>query len=98
MTMYLKSGETSNVFWAPPGMLCQNDTLIGGWYFWDEVGQLGGGPFHTESTAIGELRKYAQSLNQDKRMDEQSNKNFRKAVNDGVVNTRHKFADHKIGE
>ncbi len=60
--MMFKSANNEHVVWFPPGMLLHGDTLYGGWYFWDETEQLGGGPHHTELQATQALREYAEQL------------------------------------
>lgn len=59
----LTSSKSRHVFWCPPGMLLQDQTAVGGWYFWDEVGGLGGGPYLTEKAAIDGLDAYVRQLN-----------------------------------
>lgn len=35
-----------------------------GWYFWDEIDQLGGGPFDTENECRVAFEKYVEALNE----------------------------------
>jgi len=58
----LKSPNNQHVFWAPQGALVQDQTLHQGWFFWDEVGLLGGGPYVSEAAAIKALQAYAVQL------------------------------------
>lgn len=56
------SGAEKNVFWAPPGLLCEGQDLTGGWYFWGEAGQLAGGPYLTEGKSLDGFREYVKAL------------------------------------
>jgi hypothetical protein len=61
----LNSTKHDHVFWAPYGASCgvnDGETTRQGWYFWDEAGQLGGGPYETEDLAAEALSRYAMSL------------------------------------
>ena len=61
----LNSDMNPHVFWSPFGALCENTRLKEGWYFWDEAGLLGGGPYHSEQQAINELNKYESALDEE---------------------------------
>ena len=63
----IESRNFKNVFWAPQGTYIEpyfksNNTLDEGWYFWDVVGLLGGGPYPTEKEAAAKLDLYAAEL------------------------------------
>ena len=64
----IDSMNFKHVFWVPQGTYYKsegfgNDYLDEGWYFWDEAGLLGGGPYKTEEYASEKLDEYAKSLN-----------------------------------
>lgn len=53
-----------HVFWCPKGTdLDGTPSKVDGWYFWDETGQLGGGPYPTEGEAHASLGRYSAELN-----------------------------------
>lgn len=56
------STRSQHVFYASPGEKLEDTTSPGGWYYWDEAGLLGGGPFATEDEAIAALDAYARNL------------------------------------
>lgn len=55
----LESQHFEHIFWCPKGT-CLEDSVTerDGWYFWDEVGHLGGGPYDTEQEAQRQLVEY----------------------------------------
>lgn len=57
-----KEGYTKTVFYNPINNNIQEENKPEGWYFWDELGLLGGGPYKTEEEAIEALNKYAEWL------------------------------------
>ncbi len=58
--MTAKNGQT---FWCPKGTdLDGMPSKVSGWYFWDETGQLGGGPYPTESEAVASFGRYIAEL------------------------------------
>jgi hypothetical protein len=59
----IKSVYNKNVFWSPAGTQTEMDgPLAGGWYFWDEAGLIGGGPYLSEQMAIDALSRYARDV------------------------------------
>jgi len=60
--MMFDSPAYHNVFWAPAGTTIQDRVLYAGWYWWDEVGLLGGGPFPTDQLANEDMTKYMEKL------------------------------------
>ena len=56
----ITSNNSRHVFWLPPGALMHGEDMLGGWYFWDESEQLGGGPYGTERQALDALGSYAE--------------------------------------
>ena len=59
----INSRNFEHVVWVPQGTSYESDSLNEGWYFWDEIGNLGGGPYKTEKEAVDKLNEYAASLN-----------------------------------
>lgn len=59
-----RSIKDNNVFFARQGEVIYGSTapLEQGWYFWDEAGQIGGGPHPTEDAAITALQEYVKWL------------------------------------
>ena len=47
-----------HVVWFAKGSLIEDEVLDEGWYFWDESGMLGGGPYPTEVDAADQLKLY----------------------------------------
>lgn len=62
ITYSTKIGYEKTVFYNPPDNYLQEENTPEGWYFWDEVGLLGGGAYKTEQEAIEALDKYAEWL------------------------------------
>lgn len=61
MCSKIVSGNFEHVVWFPEGSRVEEETIGGGWYFFDEVGLLGrGGPYLTEVEANDALREYAE--------------------------------------
>jgi len=54
----LNSTNYRYIFWLPSGAHVQGQDCFEGWYFWDECGLIGGGPFATELLALDALRDY----------------------------------------
>lgn len=55
--------RTNDIFWCPKGTdLDDTPSRADGWYFWDEVGQLGGGPYPTENEAVASFGRYCAEL------------------------------------
>lgn len=52
-----------NIIWFPDGAWVQGRTIRGGWYFWDEVGLLGAGPYSSELDAKSAFDKFCEWLN-----------------------------------
>jgi len=46
------------IFWLPSGANLQGAERFEGWYYWNECGLLGGGPYATELLALEALRDY----------------------------------------
>jgi len=63
-TSYIQSSKSDHVYWFPPGSASieEETTIGGGWFFADEAGLLSG-PYDSEQTAIDHLNDYARFLN-----------------------------------
>lgn len=62
---YLVSSTNKHVFWCPKGTKLQANpepSKRDGWYFWDEAGQLGGGPYDSEVEADHHLMRYVEEV------------------------------------
>ena len=59
-----QSRNDSKVYWFPQGAYhdANEPELQEGWYFYDEVDDLGGGPYSTERMAIDGLTRYCEAL------------------------------------
>lgn len=58
----IRSNLNNNVIWFPAGTYLHGETLLGGWYFWNESQLLGGGPYSKERDAIAALVEYEKTL------------------------------------
>ncbi len=58
-----RSEKNDHVFCVRKKGWLQNHKVKEGWYFWDETGMLGGGPYATEKLANEMLSEYANQLN-----------------------------------
>ena len=58
----LNSHLYPHIVWFADGTRMEDDDLKEGWYFWDESGMLGGGPYGTELDAADQLNLYCRQV------------------------------------